>query len=180
MTKPGPAEATTPGEVHKWFQQLNGATSLQEIQILQVTQRISYFTSCCRMRGTKTLHQPQRKGLLPLFQKREGAQRCPWYNTGCSSQPCNWHSSAWARFMPCPLLKQFNLPKLESPKGKWGNDTACIIARCLCRTLFWYSELRAVRNTASRWQAGMDLWKVTQIQLHKFCPALTIPIFINR
>ena len=70
MTKPRPGEATALGKVCKWFQQPNSATSLQETQILQVTQR-SYFTSCCCRGGTKTLHQPQRKILLPLFSKEK-------------------------------------------------------------------------------------------------------------
>lgn len=62
------------------------------------------------------------KQFCPFF-KREKQLRCV-HDTGCSSQLCNQLSPPQVTFVPCPLLKQFNLPNLVFPEGNWGNNTA--------------------------------------------------------
>lgn len=70
MTKPRPGEATTLGEVHKWFQQPNHATSLQGTRVLQVTHKKLLHIKLLQWRHQNFPPTTEKNTLAPFLKKR--------------------------------------------------------------------------------------------------------------
>lgn len=74
MTKPRPGEPTTLGEVHKWFQQPNHATSLQGTRVLQVTHKKLLHIKLLQWRHQNFPPTTEKNTLAPFLKKRRDSE----------------------------------------------------------------------------------------------------------